>query len=112
MVTCNPHRGLAVLLCVAACAACATLNPHPVTAEGSFRERGIADAALALKCPVEQLTFEVLWRNDGFGCAGSQLAVRGCGKQTTYLCDEDQEWGRDSQIIPMPAPAPTPVPTR
>ena len=100
----QPFRTAILLLAAACmCAGCATLNPHPVTAEGSFRERGLADAARALKCPPEQVQFEVVFRNDGFGCAGSQLAVRGCGKQTTYVCDEQQDWGRDSEIAPIPA---------
>ena len=41
----------------------------------------------------------VLHRNDGLGCAGSQVGVAGCGRRTTYVCVRSQNWVRDSEVL-------------
>lgn len=63
-----------------------------VTAESSFREKALARAAFDLSCPQEQLQIAVLFRNDGLGCAGSQVGVTGCSKKATYVCTASQDW--------------------
>ena len=63
-----------------------------VTAESSFKEKALKRAAFELGCPADQLTMTVLERNDGLGCAGSQMGVSGCGKKAVYVCDRSQNW--------------------
>lgn len=84
-------RALLLLPLVASLAAC-------VTAESSFREKGLARAAFELSCPAEELQVDVLHRNDGLGCAGSQVGVSGCGKKAIYVCDRTQNWLNNTQI--------------
>jgi hypothetical protein len=63
-----------------------------VTAERSFREKALQRAAFELGCAADQIQFTVLQRNDGFGCAGSQVGVVGCGKKAVYVCTVHQDW--------------------
>ncbi len=79
--------------------ACAT-----VTAESAFAREGLARAAFDLQCPAEQVTSTVLTRNDGLGCLGSVMGVRGCGKQTTYVCNDSQTWVRDAEVSALEGP--------
>jgi hypothetical protein len=69
-----------------------------VTAESSFAEKGLERAAFDLGCPKDQLNLQVLHRNDGLGCADSQMGVSGCGKRTVYVCTSGQQWIRNSEI--------------
>lgn len=71
-----------------------------VTAESSFRDKGLTRAAFELSCPAEELQVDVLHRNDGLGCAGSQVGVSGCGKKAIYVCDRAQNWINNTQIDP------------
>lgn len=80
---------------VLALAACAV-----VTAESSFHEKGLPRAVFELGCPADQVQIAVLVRNDGLGCAGSQIGVQGCGKKATYVCDRAQNWVNDSGVVP------------
>ena len=88
-------RALALVCSALALAACA------VTAESSFHDKGLPRAVFELGCPAEQLQIGVLVRNDGLGCAGSQIAVQGCGKKALYICDRAQNWVNDSGVVPM-----------
>lgn len=63
-----------------------------VTAESSFQAKALDRAAFELSCPKEQLQLNVLHRNDGLGCAGSQMGVTGCGRKAVYVCTRSQEW--------------------
>lgn len=78
-------------LLVAASAAC-------VTVESAYAQKGAGTAAFDLGCPADQIQMTVLNRNEGLGCAGSKVGVRGCGKQTTYVCDNNQTWMRESEV--------------
>ena len=78
-------------LLLAASAAC-------VTVESAFAEKGAGGASFDLACPADQIEMTVLNRNEGLGCAGSKVGVRGCGKQTTYTCDNSQNWRRESEV--------------
>ena len=81
-------------------AGCCCIGAHPVTAESSFQEKALNRAAFDLSCPVNQLQTVVLTRNDGLGCAGSQMGVTGCGKKATYVCDRSQNWLLNSEVKP------------
>ena len=83
---------LALLL--AASAAC-------VTVESAYAQKGAGTASFDLGCPADQIEMTVLNRNEGLGCAGSKVGVRGCGKQTTYTCDNSQAWRRESEVQPI-----------
>jgi hypothetical protein len=63
-----------------------------ITAEDSFRDKALDRAAFEMSCPKEQVRYSVLHRNDGMGCAGSQMAVIGCGKKAVYVCTRTQDW--------------------
>jgi hypothetical protein len=63
-----------------------------VTAEGSFQEKALDRVSFEFSCPKDQLLYTVLHRNDGLGCAGSQMGVSGCGKKAVYVCTSRQEW--------------------
>jgi hypothetical protein len=71
-----------------------------VTAESSFKEKGLSRAAFDLGCPAEKIELNVLVRNDGLGCAGSQMGVTGCGKKAVYVCDHLQNWIMNSDATP------------
>ena len=77
------------LLCALVLVLCGCAH---VTAESSFQQKGLARAAFELGCPQEELKTSVLVRNDGLGCAGSQMAVAGCGKKAVYVCTRSQDW--------------------
>ena len=62
-----------------------------VTAEKSFRQKGLKRASFELDCPASKIKYNVLHRNDGLGCEGSQIGVAGCGKKAIYVCF-NQEW--------------------
>lgn len=72
-----------------------------VSLESTWRADGVANAAFDLQCSEEQLEMTVLKRNDGLGCLGSKVGVRGCGKQTTYECDNARTWHRSAEISPV-----------
>lgn len=77
---------------------------HAVTAEDSFNSKALPRAAFDLSCPEGQLHTVVLTRNDGLGCAGSQVGVTGCGRKTSYVCDRSQNWIRNSEVLTDPTP--------
>ena len=63
------------------------------TAEKSFQSEGILDkVAYKFNCPKDQLKVDVLTRNEGLGCAGSEIGVSGCGHREIYVCNENQKW--------------------
>ncbi len=72
-----------------------------VSLESTWRADGVANAAFDLQCAEEQIEMTVLTRNDGLGCLGSKVGVRGCGKQTTYECDDARTWHRSAEISPL-----------
>lgn len=76
-----------------------------VTVESTFKSDGLKNAAFDLQCPEDQVEMTVLTRNDGLGCAGSKIGVRGCGKQTTYECDDARTWHRSAEVSQLDAPA-------
>ena len=86
-------RVILVLLAISLSVAC-------VTAESSFKEKGLARASFDLGCPADQIQTNVLVRNDGLGCAGSQVGVTGCGKKAVYVCDQVQNWIMNSDATP------------
>ena len=69
-----------------------------VTVESAYQSRGAQAASFDLQCPADQIELSVLERNEGLGCSGSKIGVRGCGKQTTYICDNAQSWIRESEV--------------
>lgn len=72
-----------------------------VTVESAYKSGGAPTASYDLQCPAEQLEMTVLNRNEGLGCAGSKIGVRGCGKQTTYVCNDSQLWIRETEVQPV-----------
>ncbi len=88
------RTGLAILALVFAVSSC-------VTVESAYTSKGAPTASYDLQCPAEQLQMTVLNRNEGLGCAGSKIGVRGCGKQTTYVCDNAQLWVRETEVQPV-----------
>jgi len=69
-----------------------------ITVVGTFKGNGIGTASFDLQCPAEKIETTVLKRNDRLGCLGSRVGVRGCGKQTTYECDNARNWHRSGEI--------------
>lgn len=74
-----------------------------VTVEGTFKSDGMKNAAFDLQCTEDGIEMTVLTRNDGLGCFGSKVGVRGCGKQTTYQCDNARTWHRSAEISSVDA---------
>ncbi|RYZ93589.1 MAG: hypothetical protein EOP06_00030 [Proteobacteria bacterium] len=63
------------------------------TAEKSFRNDEVLDkVAYKFNCPKDQIKIDVLKRNEGLGCAGSEVGVSGCGQRALYVCNGDQKW--------------------
>jgi|CXWL01.1.fsa_nt_gi hypothetical protein len=69
-----------------------------ITVESTFKSNGMKDAAFDLQCTEDKIEMTVLNRNDGLGCKGSKVGVRGCGKQTTYECDNARNWHRSGEV--------------
>lgn len=69
-----------------------------VTVESAYGGSGMATASFDLQCPGDKIEMTVLERNEGLGCFGSKIGVRGCGKQTTYVCDNSRSWIRESEV--------------
>lgn len=69
-----------------------------VTVESAWKNDGVKNAAFDLQCPAEKIEITVLSRNDGLGCLGSKVGARGCGKQTTYECDNARTWHRSAEV--------------
>lgn len=64
-----------------------------VTAEGSFKDKGMSSAAFEMSCPAEELEVTVLdERVSGMACFGSKVGVSGCGKKAVYICAEGNTW--------------------
>jgi hypothetical protein len=84
--------GLAFLAIATTCG-CAV-----VTVESAWKADGIKNAAFDLQCAEDKIEMTVLKRNDGLGCLGSKIGVRGCGKQTTYECDNARTWHRSAEV--------------
>lgn len=74
------------------------------TVESTFKDNGLKNAAFDLQCPEDQIEMTVLKRNDGLGCLGSKVGTRGCGKQTTYECDNARNWHRSAEVSSVEAP--------
>ncbi|APR74977.1 Hypothetical protein A7982_00323 [Minicystis rosea] len=69
-----------------------------VTVESAWQADGLKNAAFDLQCTEDKVEMTVLKRNDGLGCFGSKVGARGCGKQTTYECDNARTWHRSSEV--------------
>jgi hypothetical protein len=78
-----------------------------VTVESVYNDSGAATASFDLQCPADQIQMTVLKRNDGLGCLGSKIGVQGCGKQTTYMCNNSRAWVRESEVQTLTPPATT-----
>lgn len=89
----SAHRvAIVAVLVAAATAGCV------VTVESAWQADGLKNASFDLQCPAEKVEMTVLKRNDGLGCFGSKVGARGCGKQTTYECDNARTWHRSAEV--------------
>jgi hypothetical protein len=79
-------------------AAAALVGCSVVTVESAWQADGLKNASFDLQCPAEKVEMTVLKRNDGLGCLGSKVGARGCGKQTTYECDNARTWHRSAEV--------------
>ena len=91
---------LGLALALALLAACAG-----TTVESTWASNGAKTASFDLQCPEEKIEVTILVRNDGLGCFGSRVGARGCGRQTTYECNNAREWHRSSEVQAVAAPA-------
>ena len=90
-------RSLAILLALLSSVACAST-------EQRFAGSGIRSAVFDLGCSQEKIQVTVLARSrPAAGCAGDKVGVRGCGKQTTYIC-RNRSWVRESEVQSLSPP--------
>lgn len=97
--------------------ALATLLVGCVTVGESFRRHGLDRAAFEMQCPKDQLEMVALNRSLGSAAfTGSQVGVRGCGRQMVYVATEagwianSQSWNASNgpAVAPSAAPSATP----
>jgi len=93
ILTTRTRRTFLSILAIATTCGCAV-----VTVESAWKADGIKNAAFDLQCAEDKIEMTVLKRNDGLGCLGSKIGVRGCGKQTTYECDNARTWHRSAEV--------------
>jgi hypothetical protein len=78
---------------------CFGLSGCSWTIEQCFKEKGLSRVAFDLQCPQEQVQTTFLNRSGtdqmSYGALGTQVGVKGCGKQSVYVLDGNPKSSAD-----------------